>query len=96
MQNPLVKLIGLYSVDENPDVTLVELIISGENGATLAERGMQENECKSVIGVYFKANNSGFDIYVRCTISQDFTGGWRDDRAEKIGKRICLKLGNCE
>jgi hypothetical protein len=28
MQNSPVKLIGLYSVDENPDVTLVELIVN--------------------------------------------------------------------
>lgn len=61
----------------------------------LAERGMRANEWNSVVGTYYKKVNDGFEVYVNCKITQDFTGGWREDRARKIGDIICGMLKNC-
>jgi len=66
-----------------------------DNGAILAERGLQANEWKSVAGVYYQKNGDGFEMYVRCKITQDITGGWREDRAKQIGESICNFIHNC-
>jgi hypothetical protein len=50
---------------------------------------------KSVAGVYYQKNDEGFELYVRCKITQDITGGWREDRAQKIGEKICSFLKTC-
>ena len=65
------------------------------NGAVLAERGLRGNEWKSVAGVYYQKNDAGYEVYVKCKITQDFTGGWREDRARTIGEKICGLLKNC-
>ncbi|MES2765877.1 MAG: hypothetical protein V4642_08420 [Bacteroidota bacterium] len=69
--------------------------IDENNGAVLAKRGMRANEWNSVAGVYYQKINDGFEIYVNCKITQDFTGGWREDRAREIGEKICEFLKNC-
>lgn len=66
-----------------------------DNGVLLAERGLRANEWKSVTGIYFRNADSLLQVYVRSHITQDVTGGWREDRAEIIGKRICTLLGGC-
>jgi hypothetical protein len=91
------------------DTTLIRAIIQSlreenyvikhidvEKGTILAKRGLEANEWKSVIAVYFQKNNAEIDLYVNCKISQDITGGWADNRAEKVGKGICLRLGSCK
>ena len=70
-------------------------LIDNTNGAVLGERGLQANEWKSVVGVYYQKNDDGFELYVRCKITQDVTGGWREDRAQKIGEKICSFLKTC-
>jgi len=69
--------------------------IDDNQGAVLGERGLRANEWKSVAGVYFQKGDEGFEVYVNCKITQDFTGGWREDRARKIGEKICLRLQDC-
>jgi hypothetical protein len=69
--------------------------IHDKDGAIVGERGLQANEWKSVAGVYYQKNDEGFEVYVRCKITQDITGGWREDRAKKIGEKICVLLKNC-
>ncbi|HKR03311.1 MAG TPA: hypothetical protein VJY62_01640 [Bacteroidia bacterium] len=70
-------------------------IADEDHGAILGERGMRANEWNSVAGVYYKKANEGYEMYVNCKITQDFTGGWREDRAKKIGDKICELLKNC-
>jgi hypothetical protein len=70
--------------------------VDSQKGTILAERGLQANEWKSVMGVYFQRNDAEVEIYLRCKISQDITGGPKDDRSEKVAKRICGKLGECK
>jgi hypothetical protein len=66
-----------------------------DNRAVLAERRMRANEWNSVAGIYYQKKLDGFEIYIRCKVTQDITGGWPEDRAKKIGTRICLLLNNC-
>ena len=65
------------------------------NGAIVGDRGTRANEWNSVSGVYFQKNLDGYEIYITCKITQDFTGGWRDKSAIKIGEKICELLKNC-
>jgi len=60
----------------------------------IGERGLRANEWKSIAGIYYQINNEMSQIYIKCKITQDFTGGWSENRAEKIGKILCKKL-NC-
>ena len=69
--------------------------IDKNNGAILGKRGMRANEWNSVAGVYYAKFNEGYEIYVNCKITQDITGGWLEDRAKKIGDKICELLKNC-
>lgn len=64
-------------------------------GTIVAERGMRANEWNSVAGVYYRKKAEGFEVYINCKITQDFTGGWNEDRAKKIGIRICEILKGC-
>ncbi len=64
--------------------------------AIIGKRGLRANEWKSVIGVYYKINNDVCEMYVKCKITQDFTGGWRTDRAKKVGEIICRLPKSCD
>jgi len=65
----------------------------------IGKRGMRMNEWNSIIGVYYhqkenvpgkKMSNSSMikkrkiQIYVRCEITQDITGGWSENRAKDL------------
>lgn len=64
--------------------------------AVFAERGARLNEWKSIAGVYYlidtKTMNTQFYILVK--ITQDITGGWKENRAKKIGLSIEKELIN--
>jgi hypothetical protein len=64
--------------------------------AVLAKRGLMANEWNSIIGIYFNVNNDESEIYINCKITQDITGGWRDDRAAEIGQTICQFFKGCQ
>ena len=66
-----------------------------EHRTIIGERGLQANEWSSVAGVYYRPTTERFQIYIRNKITQDFTGGWRDNRAQKIAQAICGQLGAC-
>jgi hypothetical protein len=65
-----------------------------QNGVVLAERGLRANEWNSVAGIYFTVTEKETHIYIRCRITQDITGGWRNDRAKVIGVAICSQLNS--
>ena len=69
---------------------------SKNNCTILGERGMTFNEYNSIAGVYYQINSASSEIYINCKITQDMTGGWREDRAKKIGLKICKLLNGCE
>ena len=71
-------------------------VMDTKNGAIIGKRGLRANEWNSIIGVYYQTGEEGYQIYIKNKITQDFTGGWREDRAKKIGETICCKLNNCK
>jgi hypothetical protein len=66
-----------------------------DSGALVARRGIHANEWASVVGIYFRLKGDRYQIYIQNKITQDVTGGWRENRAEKIANAICAKLNGC-
>ena len=63
---------------------------SKETRCFIGKRGMKANEWNSITGIYYKLENQNTlaKIYIRTKITQDITGGWRENRAMKVGKDI--------
>lgn len=61
-----------------------------ENDYVIGKRGIHANEWKSITGVYYKLDNDKqmLQIYITTKITQDFEGGWRENRAKKVGQII--------
>ena len=59
-----------------------------------AERGMRANEWKSIAGIYYQTDEKTekTKIYIQVKITQDITGGWKENRAKKIGVIIEKEL----
>lgn len=64
--------------------------IDNENDYVIGKRGMYANEWSSITGVYYKLDNNQerLQIYINTKITQDFTGGWGENRAKKVGQII--------
>jgi hypothetical protein len=88
----IIKAITGAMMSEGFSIKLLDIT----NCAILGERGLKANEWNSVAGVYYQKNNDFCEMYINCKITQDFTGGWREDRASKIGDIICRFLKSCE
>jgi hypothetical protein len=54
----------------------------------IGKRGMTANDWGSVAGVYYRFSPGKIQIYIRTKISQDATGGARNNLAKKIGVLI--------
>jgi hypothetical protein len=65
---------------------------SKQDRTIIAERGLRANEWSSVVGVYYRPKDAIVQIYVRNEITQDFTGGWRDNRAKDVAQAISTEL----
>ena len=50
----------------------------------IGKRGLRANEWNCIAGVYYQLVDSA-EIYIKCEITQDITGGWSENRAKKIG-----------
>jgi len=69
---------------------------SDKQGRTIiGERGLRANEWSSVVGAYYRQTGESYYVYIRNVITQDVTGGWRDNRAQKIAQAICADLKTC-
>ena len=58
----------------------------------IGKRGMQANEWSSITAVYYKTDKKRLQVYIKTRITQDITGGWKENRAMKVGKLIEQKL----
>ena len=56
-----------------------------ENKAVIAKRGLRFNEWSSVTGVYYNISADKTQIYISTHITQDATGGVRNNIAKKVG-----------
>ena len=57
------------------------------NDYVIGKRGLRANEWNTKTGVYYRINSekNTTQIYINSRITQDITGGWKDNRAKKIG-----------
>lgn len=65
---------------------------STEGRAIIATRGLMANEWSSVAGVYYRPEEAMVQIYIRDKITQDITGGWRENRAKEIAQAIRAEI----
>ncbi|MDI9862701.1 hypothetical protein QM480_00090 [Flectobacillus sp. DC10W] len=63
-------------------------VISTENKCVIGKRGMMANEWSSITAVYYKISQNKTQVYLNTKITQDITGGWRENRAMKVGQWI--------
>lgn len=63
-----------------------------ENNCVIGKRGMVANEWGSITAVYYKIESNKIQVYLNTEITQDITGGWRENRALKVGQLIETKL----
>ena len=63
-------------------------ISNSESKCIIGKRGMVANEWNSITAVYYKITPNRLQVYLNTKISQDVTGGWRENRAMKVGQRI--------
>lgn len=68
--------------------------INPDNDNVFGKRGMYANEWNSITGVYYKmdSNKPNLKIYINTRITQDITGGWKENRAKKVGQIIENKI----
>ena len=62
--------------------------INVEDTRITASHGMSGNEWSYVTGVYFKRTPEKTRIYIRTKITQDITGGLKNNLSEKLGMII--------
>lgn len=62
----------------------------------LGSRGMRMNEWNSVSGIYYRKTDDNYQVYVRVDITQDVTGGRKENRAKKIAEEICQLAEDCD
>ena len=87
------------------EATLIEIIKNGlrsynysiavsniENKCVIGKRGMKANEWSSITGVYYRIQPNKIQVYLNTKITQDITGGWRENRAMKVGQLIERKI----
>ena len=57
------------------------------NDYLIGKRGLGANEWNTRTGVYYRIDtaNNKTQIYINSRITQDITGGWKDNRAKKVG-----------
>lgn len=67
-----------------------------KNRVFTGQRGIRPNEWATLTRVYYQINEMNIQVYVRSEISQDGTGGWRENRAKKVAIPISDYLKNIE
>ena len=63
-----------------------------KNKCVIGKRGMMANEWGSITAVYYKIQANKIQVYLHTKITQDITGGWRENRALKVAQKIENKL----
>jgi hypothetical protein len=63
-----------------------------EQNNMIGKKGMSFNEWRTVTGIYYKQTDDLLKVYVKSKITQDVTGGSRENRALKIGEYLEAQL----
>ncbi|MFZ4454708.1 MAG: hypothetical protein ACOYOT_00655 [Bacteroidales bacterium] len=64
------------------------LVSNIANQCLIGKRGMRSNEWSSITAVYYKILPNKVQVYIITKITQDFTGGWRENRAMEVGNLV--------
>lgn len=67
-----------------------------QHQVVIGERGLRPNEWKSITAVYYKGTSELFQVFFKNAITQDVTGGWRENRAKEVAKSLCIILMKCK
>ncbi len=67
-----------------------------QNRTIIGERGLRFNEWNSITGVYYKHHEDFYQVFIKNAITQDITGGWRENRAKKVAMVLCASLSKCK
>ena len=67
-----------------------------QNRSIIGERGLRFNEWSSITGLYYRRHDDIFQIFIKNAITQDITGGWRENRAKKVAIVLCESLSKCK
>jgi hypothetical protein len=62
----------------------------------IGERGLRLNEWSSITGLYYRPHDDIFQVFIKNAITQDITGGWRENRAKKVAIVLCESLSKCK
>ncbi len=63
-----------------------------DSNCYVGKKGMGLNEWRILTGIYFKQENDITKVYIQSKITQDITGGIRENRALKIGQYLEAQL----
>ena len=66
---------------------------NADSTCVIGQRGMRANEWGSVIGVYYKISPGKIQVYIHSKVTQDITGGARNNLAKKVGVLIEKAIG---
>jgi hypothetical protein len=66
---------------------------NSEAGRITAIHGMTANEWSYVTGIYYKLSPGKIQLYIRTKITQDITGGAKNNLSEKLGMAIASLIG---
>lgn len=62
----------------------------------IGKRGLRMNEWSSITGIYYKAEGDKFQVFFKNAITQDITGGWKENRAKEVAETLCSDLMQCK
>ena len=68
------------------------LVSNIENKCVIGKRGIDANEWNSITAIYYRKLPNKIQVYLNSKITQDITGGWKENRAMKIGRLIEKKI----
>ena len=63
-----------------------------EQNNMIGKKGIGFNEWRTVTGIYYKQTDNLLKVYIKSKITQDVTGGVRENRALKIGEYLEAQL----
>jgi len=70
--------------------------VNKPNRTIIGKRGLRLNEWSSITGLYYRRLDDVFQIFFKNAVTQDITGGWRENRAKNVAIVLCASLSKCK
>jgi hypothetical protein len=91
-ENELFKLITFALMNSGYTISYSDI----QHKVAIGERGLRLNEWQSITGIYYRATPDLFQVYFKNAITQDITGGLRENRAKEVAKLFCAIIMKCK